>query len=326
MHSLRSTLLALALLSAPVRALQDGNAAQAALGTWSLNVTFDGARVPMTMTLSRAQSGLAGTLQRGESRWKLGQVRLHGSDLTFDVGGAALAFRGRIENDALVGSFLTPFGRLACRGSRGLADAWPSVLGSWDMESSFNGQSIPATLRLTRAGSGEVSGTWESMGNEMQLSKLSFDGTTLGFVRSMGGNSELHFTGEVDGDSIRGMQSGAMGEIPCKGVRATESKAPASEIADDSAVDETEEEREAWLDELEADYKARGRRAVPRDAFHVFNNPQMTPASKAKTVQLDEPVVGVYIGGQAKAYPISTLKSSELVNDMCGDVPIAASW
>ena len=64
----------------------------------------------------------------------------------------------------------------------------------------------------------------------------------------------------------------------------------------------------------------------PRDAFHVFNNPEMTPASKATTVQLDEPVVGVYIGGQAKAYPISTLKSSELVNDMCGDVPIAASW
>jgi hypothetical protein len=58
----------------------------------------------------------------------------------------------------------------------------------------------------------------------------------------------------------------------------------------------------------------------------VFNNPEMTPASNAETVQFEEPVVGVYVGSVAKAYPISTLKSSELVNDMCGDVPIAASW
>lgn len=328
---LRSALLALTLLSAPTLALQGGKTPEAGLGTWSLTVTFDGAVVPMTLNLSQAQSGLTGTLERGESRWELGQVRLRGNRLAFDVGGAALAFRGRIENDELVGSFMTPFGRVACTGSRGGSEPWAAVLGSWEMNSSFNGQEIPATLSLTRDESGGARGLWESMGREMPLSNLSFDGTTLSFVRSMGGNGELTFTGKVDGDRIKGLQSGTMGEIPCEGVRTGKSKAPAPEIADDNtangiAADETEEDREAWLDKLEADYKARGRRAVPRDAFHVFNNPEMTPGPKATTVQLDEPVVGVYIGGQAKAYPISTLKSSELVNDMCGDVPIAASW
>ena len=327
MHSLRSTLLALTLLTAPALALQAGSAPEAHLGTWSLHVIFDGETVPMTLNLSQAQSGLAGSLERGDGRWELGRIRTNGSALTFDVGGAALAFRGRIEGDELVGSFMTPFGRIECHGSRGAADPWAAVLGSWEMESSFNGQSIPATLSLTRAESGGVRGVWESMGREMQLSDLSFDGTTLSFVRSMGGNGELTFTGKVDGDSIRGVQRGAMGEIPCKGERAIADQGEVDAgTADHDGLGDGTADRETWLDRLEADYEARGRRAVPRDSFHVFNNPEMTPRSKAETVQLDEPVVGVYIGGQAKAYPISALKSSELVNDMCGDVPIAASW
>jgi len=342
----RSTLLALTLLSAPALALQDGKQSEAVLGTWSLTVNFDGAAVPMTLNLSQAQGGLAGTLQRGESSWELGQFRTRGSVLAFQVGSAALAFRGRIENDELVGGFLTPFGTIACTGSRGGAEPWAAVLGSWEMNSSFNGQEIPATLSLTLGESG-ARGVWESMGREMQISDLRFDGTTLTFVRSMGGNGELTFTGKVDGDSISGMQSGAMGEIPCKGVREAaahdeaEGKSADHDETDATTADhdetdattadhdETEDsplDREAWLDKLEADYDARGRRAVPRDAFNVFNNPEMTPAAKAETVQFEEPVVGVYVDGVAKAYPISTLKSSELVNDMCGDVPIAASW
>ncbi len=337
MHALRSTLLTLTLLGTPALALQDDNAADTGLGTWFLNVTFDGAPVPMTLTLSQAQSGLVGTLERGASLWKLSSVHLHASDLTFDVGGVALAFRGRIEDGELAGSFTTPFGKVACTGSRGRAEPWAAVFGSWKMDSDFNGQSITATLRLARNESGDVQGVWESMGRKMPLSNLSFDGRTLSFVRSMGGSGQLTFTGKVEGDRITAVQSGAMGDIPCKGVRAAEdhddadadtpANSPAEESAADAAADQDGPlDREAWLDKLEADYKANGHRAVPRDAFHVFNNPKMTPAAKSSTVQLDEPVVGVFIGGQAKAYPISTLKHSELINDMCGGVPIAASW
>ncbi len=305
---LRSALLALTLLSAPALALQDGKTPEAALGTWSLNVTFDGAAVPMTLNLSQAQSGLAGTLKRGENSWKVSQVRMRGSELAFEVGGAALTFRGRIEDDELVGGFMTPFGRVACTGSRGGAESWSAVLGSWEMISSFNGQEIPATLSLNGSESGGARGLWVSMGREMPLSKLSFDGTTLSFVRSMGGNGELTFTGKVDGDRISGMQSGAMGEIPCQGVRAAANHEEVEDAtADHEEAENGPEDREAWLDELEADYEARGRRAVARAAFHVFNTPELTPASKAKTVQFEEPVVGVYIGGVAKAYPISTL-------------------
>ena len=159
--------------------------------------------------------------------------------------------------------------------------------------------------------------TWIKARSQTSFFSFAFDGHSRS---SCSGN--LTFTGKLKGDEISGVQSGTMGEIPCKGVRATGDDI----ILDHDEIEEVPEDREAWLDKLEADYEARGRRAVPRDAFNVFNNPEMTPASKAKTVQFEEPVVGVYAGGVAKAYPISTLKSSELVNDMCGDVPIAASW
>jgi len=37
-------------------------------------------------------------------------------------------------------------------------------------------------------------------------------------------------------------------------------------------------------------------------------------------------VIGVRVGGAAKAYPVHVMGVHELVNDVCGDVPIAASW
>ena len=56
------------------------------------------------------------------------------------------------------------------------------------------------------------------------------------------------------------------------------------------------------------------------------------PMGQAKTSKLgdDEAVIGVHIAGEARAYPLVMLFGGggvfELLNDKCGDVPIAVSW
>ena len=75
------------------------------------------------------------------------------------------------------------------------------------------------------------------------------------------------------------------------------------------------------------DFDSSSRRAVPRDAFPVFNNPRMVKAKDVgDEVRGAEPVIGVFLGGQAKAYPISVMGVHELGNDTCGGKPIAVSW
>lgn len=80
------------------------------------------------------------------------------------------------------------------------------------------------------------------------------------------------------------------------------------------------------LDVLEAHYDQNSRQVVERDHFEVLDSPEMVLASAATSLEDDEHVLGVAIGGEAKAYPIGALGSSELVNDVCGGIPIAASW
>ncbi len=72
-----------------------------------------------------------------------------------------------------------------------------------------------------------------------------------------------------------------------------------------------------------------GYQAVPRDAFPVFHNPAMLKGAEAERQGLILPrdaVIGVALGGEAKAYPITIMGVHELGNDTIGGVPIAVSW
>ena len=62
------------------------------------------------------------------------------------------------------------------------------------------------------------------------------------------------------------------------------------------------------------------------DAFPVLTDPELTPAAEAKMLRDEEPVIGVAIGDEAKAYPISIMGVHELANDTCGGKPILTSW
>jgi hypothetical protein len=83
--------------------------------------------------------------------------------------------------------------------------------------------------------------------------------------------------------------------------------------------------QEEIREQLEA-RRERGRDLVRnRDVL----DPPMIDAAESDLAD-DEPVIGVSIGGEARAYPLTMLFGGggifELLNDTCGGEPIAASW
>lgn len=66
---------------------------------------------------------------------------------------------------------------------------------------------------------------------------------------------------------------------------------------------------------------------LPPDAIPAIDNPKFLSAEEADgAYQPDEPVLGVEIDGDARAYSIPHLSGHEIVNDIVGGVPIAVTW
>ncbi len=76
----------------------------------------------------------------------------------------------------------------------------------------------------------------------------------------------------------------------------------------------------------EKDYERHKDRRMPRDGFDVLFDPELVPAAEARMIRDNEPVIGVAVGKEAKAYPISIMGRHELANDTCGGKPILTSW
>ena len=72
-----------------------------------------------------------------------------------------------------------------------------------------------------------------------------------------------------------------------------------------------------------------GFQAGPRDAFPVFDNPEMLTVAEAEAEKMifpRDPVIGIRHGKEAKAYPIVVMGVHELGNDTIGGIPIAVTW
>ncbi len=94
-----------------------------------------------------------------------------------------------------------------------------AVLGTWDMETEFQGDQMPATMTISME-DGELAGVWASQGMEMKMTNILVDGSKLSFERTMGdGGMVMSFDGTVDGDTISGKWITGMGELPCAGKR-----------------------------------------------------------------------------------------------------------
>lgn len=97
--------------------------------------------------------------------------------------------------------------------------AFAKLIGSWEMQTDFHGQQIPATMTLT-VQSGKIHGVWASQGMEMIMSGIQFSGNALRFTRTLGTEGpQLRFEGAVDGDKIAGTYVTDDGELVCSGKR-----------------------------------------------------------------------------------------------------------
>jgi hypothetical protein len=62
-----------------------------------------------------------------------------------------------------------------------------------------------------------------------------------------------------------------------------------------------------------------------RDAIPALDHPSVLPAAEANWRD-DEPVLGIVVGGEARAYPVAILNWHELVNDTIDGEPILVSF
>ena len=64
----------------------------------------------------------------------------------------------------------------------------------------------------------------------------------------------------------------------------------------------------------------------PRDGIPALTNPKYVTSSEADFMSDDEDVLGLEMGGEARAYPLRVLSWHELVNDAIGGEPVLVSW
>lgn len=64
----------------------------------------------------------------------------------------------------------------------------------------------------------------------------------------------------------------------------------------------------------------------PKDGIPALTNPRFVKAAKAAFLRKDEQVLGVYLNGIVRAYPIRLLSWHEIVNDSFGGLPVVVSW
>lgn len=67
------------------------------------------------------------------------------------------------------------------------------------------------------------------------------------------------------------------------------------------------------------------RQLLPRDAIKPIYDPQFVTAAQTDWPGATD-VIGVQLGGQAKAYPVNFLSGRELVVDELDGIPILVSW
>jgi hypothetical protein len=64
---------------------------------------------------------------------------------------------------------------------------------------------------------------------------------------------------------------------------------------------------------------------IPPDGIRPVYDPKFLPAKEVE-MQENELVMGIAIDGQAKAYPVTVLRSREMVNDELAGIPILVTW
>jgi hypothetical protein len=64
----------------------------------------------------------------------------------------------------------------------------------------------------------------------------------------------------------------------------------------------------------------------PKDGIPAIDNPRFLPVAEIDDIADTEPVMGLIVNGEAKAYPLRILMWHEIVNDEIGGVPVTVTF
>ena len=64
----------------------------------------------------------------------------------------------------------------------------------------------------------------------------------------------------------------------------------------------------------------------PKDGIPPIDNPKFKPVSEVSNLADTEPVIGLIVNGEKKAYPLQVLMWHEIVNDEIGGVPVSVTF
>ncbi|MEE8144445.1 MAG: DUF3179 domain-containing (seleno)protein, partial [Kiloniellales bacterium] len=64
----------------------------------------------------------------------------------------------------------------------------------------------------------------------------------------------------------------------------------------------------------------------PKDGIPSIDNPKFVPVSEMHDMGPLEPVIGLVINGDARAYPLRILTWHEIANDVVGGVPVVVTY
>jgi len=64
----------------------------------------------------------------------------------------------------------------------------------------------------------------------------------------------------------------------------------------------------------------------PKDGIPSIDNPVFIPVADVTSLSDTEPVIGLHVGGEAKAYPLQVLTWHEIVNDEIAGIPVTVTF
>ncbi|MET4807379.1 DUF3179 domain-containing protein [Limibacillus sp. MBR-115] len=64
----------------------------------------------------------------------------------------------------------------------------------------------------------------------------------------------------------------------------------------------------------------------PKDGIPAIDDPKFKPQAEIEGIAETEPVIGLIVNGEAKAYPLRVLTWHEIVNDTIGEIPVAVTY
>ena len=94
-----------------------------------------------------------------------------------------------------------------------------AIVGKWDIDLNFQGQSVTISITITENGD-ELGGTWVGPQNTLPLSDVSFVGDTLSFSReTQRGASQISL--KLEGNTLTGSLTTPQGDLPIVAKKST---------------------------------------------------------------------------------------------------------